>query len=124
MLCPLTDLTKKNAPNRVKWTEECEKSFKILKNKLCTEPILRSPDFSEEFILQTDASERGIGAVLSQYDQEGSCDIGIVREELPIISCETEESSNPFLGGGGREVAYGLHLCLLRTYFTVSDDMS
>ena len=69
---PLTDLTKKNAPNRVKWTEECEKSFKILKNKLCTEPILRSPDFSEEFILQTDASERGIGAVLSQYDQEGT----------------------------------------------------
>ena len=53
-------------------TEECEKSFKILKNKLCTEPILRNPDFSEEFILQTDASERGIGAVLSQYDQEGT----------------------------------------------------
>ena len=69
---PLTDLTKKNAPNRVKRTEECEGAFNSLKNQLCSEPILKSPDFEKEFLLQTDASERGIGAVLSQYDDNGT----------------------------------------------------
>ena len=68
---PLTDLTKKTAPNRVNWSEECNRSFASLKDRLCTEPILRSPDFDRQFILQTDASDRGIGAVLSQTDEDG-----------------------------------------------------
>ena len=68
---PLTDLTKKNAPNRVMWSEECGSAFGKPKNYLCYEPILRSPD-SDKFILQTDASDRGIGAVLTQHDAEGN----------------------------------------------------
>ena len=58
----LNDLTKKNAPNRIRW---CEKAFLLLKDTLCLYPILKSPDFNREFILQTDASDRGVGAVLS-----------------------------------------------------------
>ena len=68
---PLTDLTKKNTPNKVQWTDDCEKALCMLKSILCSEPIVKSPDFEREFILQTDASERGIGAVLSQYDDAG-----------------------------------------------------
>ena len=64
---PLTDLTRKNAPNHVQWTEECDGAFNRLKDCLCCEPILRSPDFSLTFVLQTDASGRAIGAVLSQF---------------------------------------------------------
>ena len=67
---PLTSLTRKNAPNRVIWTSDCEESFKTLKEKLCSQPILTSPDFTKEFILQTDASAWGIGAVLSQQDND------------------------------------------------------
>ena len=67
----LTDLTRKNAPNRVKWTTPCEKAFKALKDRLCSSPILKSPDFDRKFILQTDASNRGVGAVLSQQDSDG-----------------------------------------------------
>ena len=67
----LTDLTRKNAPNRVKWTTLCEKAFKALKDRLCSSPILKSPDFDRKFILQTDASNRGVGAVLSQQDSDG-----------------------------------------------------
>ena len=69
---PLTDITRKNAPNKVQWSGDCEKAFSMLKGLLCSEPILKSPDFEREFILQTDASERGIGAVLSQRNDAGA----------------------------------------------------
>ena len=70
---PLTDLTRKNQPNDVTsvWTSECDHSFRTLQQRLCSEPALRNPDFDREFVLQTDASDRCIGAVLSQLDQEG-----------------------------------------------------
>ena len=48
------------------WTKECEVAFQTLKHKLCETPILAHPDFSKEFILDTDASDFAIGAVLSQ----------------------------------------------------------
>ena len=66
----LTDLTRKEAPNRVAWTPECQKAFATLQQALCSAAILRSPDFSRQFILQTDASNRGVGAVLSQRDDD------------------------------------------------------
>ena len=68
---PLSDLTKKSLPNEVCWSEACEKSFKCLKELLCKSPILHNPDFGKPFVLQTDASNRGVGAVLSQRDGNG-----------------------------------------------------
>ena len=68
---PLMDLTKKDCPNQVRWTPGCNEAFCKLKSVLCTAPVLHSPDFSQTFILQTDASDRGVGAVLSQIDAEG-----------------------------------------------------
>ena len=73
---PLTDLTRKFAPTRVTWSEECEYAFRQLKSLLCSSPILYSPDLGKEFVLQTDASDRGVGAVLSQRMSDG--------EEHPI----------------------------------------
>ena len=73
---PLTDLTKKSLPNAVVWTAACGTAFGELKRRLTCAPVLKSPDFSKQFILQTDASERGIGAVLSQRTADG--------EEHPI----------------------------------------
>jgi hypothetical protein len=66
---PLHILTEKN---RVfYWTSEAEVAFQTLKNALITSPILAYPDPHSEFILDTDASNFGIGAVLSQV-QDGS----------------------------------------------------
>ncbi|CAG2249601.1 Retrovirus-related Pol polyprotein from transposon 17.6,Retrovirus-related Pol polyprotein from transposon 297 [Mytilus edulis] len=48
------------------WTEECQDAFQTLKSKLLEAPILSHPDFSRPFILDTDASQSAIGAVLSQ----------------------------------------------------------
>lgn len=50
----------------VKWTTEAEQAFQNLKQALCAHPVLVTPDFKKEFIVQTDASDVGIGAVLSQ----------------------------------------------------------
>lgn len=49
------------------WSDECQKSFDELREKLCNPPILAYPDFTSPFIVTTDASFRGLGAVLSQY---------------------------------------------------------
>ena len=65
---PLTDLTKKSAPN---WTKECQEAFQKLKDILCSAPVLKSPDFDRQFTIQTDASNWGVAAVLSQYDDSG-----------------------------------------------------
>ncbi len=63
---PLTDLTKKEVPDTVPWTERCQQVFTQVKAALCGGPLLHSPDFSLSFLLQTDASDRGLGAVLTQ----------------------------------------------------------
>ena len=60
------DLTKKGEPEQVKWTDQCENAFQTLKKALTSATLLRNPDFSQTFQLQTDASDTGIGAVLSQ----------------------------------------------------------
>ncbi|CAM5079113.1 unnamed protein product [Natator depressus] len=69
---PLTDLTKKKQPNAVQWTQECQKAFNQVKVTLMSDPVLRAPDFDKPFLVTTDASERGVEAVLMQEgpDQE------------------------------------------------------
>ena len=61
---PLHKLTEANV--EFVWTPECQSSFQTLKTLLSTAPVLAYPDFTAEFILNTDASNHGIGAVLSQ----------------------------------------------------------
>ena len=50
------------------WTKECDKEFRVMKEALMTTPVLGYPDINKEFILDTDASFEFIGAVLSQKD--------------------------------------------------------
>lgn len=63
---PLTNLTKGKESVMVKWSPEAEAAFQSLKTALCSQPVLYSPDFSKDFVVQTDASDVGLGAVLSQ----------------------------------------------------------
>ena len=61
---PLNKLTEKNA--KFLWSDKCDQSFKELKEHLITAPILAYPSLDHKFILDTDASNDSIGAVLSQ----------------------------------------------------------
>lgn len=66
---PLTELLKKGTP--YKWSQECEKSFQSLKDVLCSQPVLRAPDFNRPFKLACDASDLAAGSVLLQEDDSG-----------------------------------------------------
>ena len=64
----MTDQLKKGEPNH-KWDAESNESFQTLKAALTMTPILRLPNFEKQFVLQTDASDSGLGAILLQeYD--------------------------------------------------------
>ena len=63
---PLHDLTKKGKPNCVVWGDREENAFAVLKEKLLCKPLLKLPDMQKPFVLRTDASDLGLGAVLLQ----------------------------------------------------------
>ncbi|GAB0092034.1 hypothetical protein DMENIID0001_069770 [Sergentomyia squamirostris] len=65
LIKPITALLKKNQLGFV-WNEECERSFRILKDRLIREPILKPPDLQKRFRLTVDGSKIAIGAMLSQ----------------------------------------------------------
>jgi hypothetical protein len=64
----LIDLTKKNST--LVWSEKCQKAFDELKKTLLGPEIMAFPHDQGDFIVDTDACDYGIGAVLSQI-QEG-----------------------------------------------------
>ena len=61
---PLTHLTKKGI--KFEWSDECEKSFQELKNRLVSAPVLALPVGGEEFTIYCDASKIGLGCILMQ----------------------------------------------------------
>ena len=56
---------------KIVWDTACQWVFEQLKPALASSPILHNPDFQQVCYLQTDASDTGIAAVLSQVDDEG-----------------------------------------------------
>ena len=66
---PLHQLTAKNVPFNL--MAECEAAFLSLKTQLVTPPVLAYPSFTKDFTLETDASIQGLGAVLSQVQDNG-----------------------------------------------------
>ena len=61
---PLNKLLKKDTP--FIWIDKQQTAFDILKSRLFEEPLLQRPDFSQPFVLTTDASRYAKGGILSQ----------------------------------------------------------
>nr|GEV18876.1 hypothetical protein [Tanacetum cinerariifolium] len=64
---PMTKLTQKNV--KFEWGDKQEVAFHLLKQKLCSVPILALPEGSEDFIVYCDASKKGLDAVLMQREK-------------------------------------------------------
>ena len=67
---PLTESTRKQAPDRIEWTSVRLAAFQQLRTSLTEYSVLISPDEEKLFLLHTDASGIGIGAVLSQLGED------------------------------------------------------
>ncbi|GKA35128.1 putative reverse transcriptase domain-containing protein [Tanacetum coccineum] len=64
---PMTKLTQKKV--KFVWGDKQEAAFQLLKQKLCSAPILALPEGSEDFIAYCDASKKGLGVVLMQREK-------------------------------------------------------
>nr|GEY68606.1 putative reverse transcriptase domain-containing protein [Tanacetum cinerariifolium] len=64
---PMNKLTQKKV--KFEWGDKQEAAFQLLKQKLCSAPILALPEGSEDFIVYCDASIKGLGAVLMQREK-------------------------------------------------------
>lgn len=85
---PLYKLLKKNV--KFIWSPECDEAFHLLLKEINKEAILALPNYNKEFHLTTDASAKGIGAVLSQEDDSG------VQRPVTFISRKLTEAEMKF----------------------------
>jgi transposase InsO family protein len=89
----LTKLTRKNVA--WEWGNEQQKAFDGIKDCLVTNPILRYPDFTREFIIYTDASGYGIGAVLAQMQRSPhSADINDISSDQEVVIAYSSKHLN------------------------------
>ena len=78
----LVELIKKGRPDKVIWARECEIAFDRLKKRMISAPVLQVADPSKPFILQTDASDLGLGAVLSQLQSGEEHPVAFASRQL------------------------------------------
>ncbi|GKB69840.1 putative reverse transcriptase domain-containing protein [Tanacetum coccineum] len=64
---PMTKLTQKKV--KFEWGDKQETAFQLLKQKLCSAPILALPEGNKDFIVYCDASIKGLGDVLMQREK-------------------------------------------------------
>jgi hypothetical protein len=84
---PLTDRTKGAQPSKIQWNDSCEEAFRTLKQRLSSSPVVCLPDQSLPFVLRTDASDRGLGAVLLQDQGFGHQPLAYASRKLLPAEC-------------------------------------
>ena len=132
---PLTDVMGKTAEWR--WEKKQEEAFEELKRRIAGEPVLRLPDFKRPFVVYTDASDVGVGAVLGQVDDDGKA-YAVQFMSRKLSDAETRYSTTeqeylalvhavrkwkPYLLDGGF-TAYTDHKALLGMVARVNEDYS
>ena len=76
-------------PDNIIWTSEANLAFSTLRDALTSSTVMRNPDYEQTFVLQTDASNIGIGVVLSQ----GKEDRPIAYYSRKLLDCEQNYST-------------------------------
>lgn len=123
LVAPISSLLRKNA--KFAWTPEAESAFCEIKDRLVCAPVLVCPDFTKPFVLQTDASNVGLGCVLSQDFEDGEHVIAygsrsLTKSEQKFTATEKEclgvlwavEKYRPYLEGSTFTVVTDHHSLL------------
>ncbi|GFS58985.1 retrovirus-related Pol polyprotein from transposon 17.6 [Trichonephila clavipes] len=83
-LIPTNKMQGRNRKLTVDWNSSCQNAFEELKTRLSKNPVLYSPDFTKPFIIQCDASNPGIGVVLSQVCENEEHPIMFLSKKLSL----------------------------------------
>ena len=70
LTAPLTELTK--TTERIAWKDEHTRAWRELQERMASYPVLRQPDSTKEYFVDTDASNVGLGAALMQRSEDGT----------------------------------------------------
>ncbi|GFV30618.1 retrovirus-related Pol polyprotein from transposon 17.6 [Trichonephila clavipes] len=81
---PTNKTQNRNRKSTVDWNSSCQNAFEELKTRLSKNPVLYSPDFTKPFIIQCDASNLGIGVVLSQVCENEEHPIMFLSKKLSL----------------------------------------
>ena len=117
---PLSDLTKLQVKEPLPWNEQANANFKLLKEALCSDPILRLVDVEKPFILRTDASSKMVSATLMQNHEEVPHSIAYFSRKLLPRECNystIERECLAILNGIERFKYY-----LIGTHFFIQTD--
>nr|GEY06565.1 hypothetical protein [Tanacetum cinerariifolium] len=89
---PMTKLTQKKI--KFEWGDKQEAAFQLLKQKLCSVPILALPEGSEDFVTYRVASIKGLGTVLMQWDKTEARKLENIKKE-DVGGMLVENAKNP-----------------------------
>ena len=92
----LTAASTKSAPEKTHWSPQLELEFAYLKDALCKLPTLVIPTNTDMFLLQTDASIRGLGAVLTVVRDGAEIPVAFYSRQL--LPAETRYSATELEG--------------------------
>ena len=115
---PLTNLTKKDEP--FVWTELCESTFQLLKQKLMESPILKYPDPNLPYILFTDASGYAWAGVLTQ-EHESIIEEKKVCYKHPITYVSGLFKNNQTRWAAMTKEAFAIYMCYKRLSYYLQD---
>lgn len=107
---PIIALTKKYS--KFKWTDDCQRAFKYLKDSLTVIPHLAYPDVNKPYTLYTDASQSCIGACLTQPCCEGEEVIPGIKTEKPIYYLSHKLSDTQTRWSTIEKEAFAIHYAL------------
>lgn len=96
IVAPITNLLRKK--QKFEWTPTCAAAFDKIKECLVSAPIISCPDFNRPFCVQTDASDYGLGAVLTQDGEDGEQVVSYISRSLSTSERKFSTTEKECLG--------------------------
>ena len=91
---PMVELTRgRSKRQKVNWEERHQSSFELVKKKLSSAPILQFPNMEAPFFIETDASDVGLGAVLTQVEPKSNVRMPVAFASRSLKKAERNYST-------------------------------